>query len=191
MRSSFYFLAFVHLFLYVQSTGIKNINATNSSIVLNPIRFMPAPPVSSTDNKNINFSLFSKTNAQKISKAATKKKTLRPTSKPVTPSNSLLIYGDGDPTSGIGAVVKPQVVMVFWGSQWNTLSGDPVGADTILKNFFMNVGGSTWLKTTEQYCTGTISGSSSCSSGSSTYNYLLKEVIFEIFILIIFIVLFL
>ena len=107
--------------------------------------------------------------SQGMSNAAVRKKsTLRPT---LTPVNSLLIYGGGDPTSGIGAVVQPQIVMVFWGSQWNTQTGNSAGADTILKNFFMNVGGSIWLDTTSQYCTGTSSGSSSCNSGSSKYSF--------------------
>ena len=128
----------------------------------------------SNDDKNsddCDFNLLTKFNNQRISNAAVKKKsTLRPTLPPV---NSLLKYGGGDPTSGIGAVVKPQVAMVFWGSQWNTQTGNSAGADTILKNFFMNVGGSTWLHTTKEYCTGTSSGSSICSSVSSKYHFFL------------------
>ena len=134
-------------------------------------RCMLSPPVpeerdvSSSDN-----------NAQRMSSSSfrseivtpNRRYTLRPTPAPVVPVKPMLLYGGGDPTDHIGAIVNPKVVLVFWGSQWSTAAGDPYGSANLLKNFFMNIGGSAWLNTVTEYCNGAPYGSSTCPSISSS-----------------------
>lgn len=74
-----------------------------------------------------------------------------------------------------GAIIQnPRVYLVFWGSQWN--NNDPYGEATIISNFMRGVGGSAWLNTVTQYCSGVAVGSTSCTGGSKyivtlgTYN---------------------
>jgi hypothetical protein len=46
---------------------------------------------------------------------------------------------------------NPKIYIVFWGSSWNTSTGDPKGVATQLKNFLSIVGGSKWLNSVTQY----------------------------------------
>jgi serine protease len=46
---------------------------------------------------------------------------------------------------------NPKIYIVFWGSAWNTSSGDPNGVATRLKAFMGIVGGSRWNNSTTQY----------------------------------------
>lgn len=71
-----------------------------------------------------------------------------------------------------GAVeTAPLVYISWWGSQWNT--GFSTGgytsaqAQTYIKGFFSNVGGSSWDNIDTQYCQGTTVGSTTCTSGST------------------------
>jgi hypothetical protein len=45
----------------------------------------------------------------------------------------------------------PHIYIVFWGSAWNTSSGDPNGVAARLKSFMGIVGGSKWLNSVTQY----------------------------------------
>jgi len=63
---------------------------------------------------------------------------------------SELYYHGG--TGGVGVETAPKIYLVLWGSQWN--NNDPSGEETILKNFYSGVGGSSWLNTVTQYCEG-------------------------------------
>ena len=46
---------------------------------------------------------------------------------------------------------NPKIYIVFWGSSWNSGTGDPKGVATQLKNFLSIVGGSRWLNSVTQY----------------------------------------
>ncbi|HEY0384146.1 MAG TPA: hypothetical protein VGC72_18300 [Candidatus Elarobacter sp.] len=46
---------------------------------------------------------------------------------------------------------NPKIYVVFWGSAWNTTSGDPNGVAARLKGFLRIIGGSGWLNTVTQY----------------------------------------
>jgi hypothetical protein len=46
---------------------------------------------------------------------------------------------------------NPKMYVVFWGSSWNTSTGDPKGVATQLKNFLSIIGGSRWLNSVTQY----------------------------------------
>jgi serine protease len=45
----------------------------------------------------------------------------------------------------------PKIYVVFWGSSWNTSSGDPNGVAAKLKGFLGVIGGSRWLNSVTQY----------------------------------------
>lgn len=45
-------------------------------------------------------------------------------------------------TGGIGVETAPKIYLVLWGSQWT--NNDPSGEESILDNFYSNVGGSNW-----------------------------------------------
>jgi serine protease len=46
---------------------------------------------------------------------------------------------------------NPKMYVVFWGSSWNTSSGDPSGVAARMKSFLAIVGGSRWNNSTTQY----------------------------------------
>ena len=46
---------------------------------------------------------------------------------------------------------NPKMYVVFWGSSWNTSSGDPNGVAARMKAFLAIVGGSRWNNSTTQY----------------------------------------
>ena len=82
--------------------------------------------------------------------------------------------GTSDGSAGsIGVETAPTVYLVFWGSQWGTsgkntqglttLSNDPSGEATILQNFYLGVGGSSWNNSVTQYCQGVASGTVFCN----------------------------
>jgi hypothetical protein len=60
----------------------------------------------------------------------------------------------------------PTVYIDFWGAEWATgfTTGgySSASAQTYIETFFTNVGGSTWLDSTVQYCQGVATGSTSC-----------------------------
>lgn len=58
---------------------------------------------------------------------------------------SNLIYNGGP------VQTAPRLYVVFWGSAWNTSSGDPSGVAARLKAFYGVVGGSRWLNSVTQY----------------------------------------
>jgi hypothetical protein len=45
----------------------------------------------------------------------------------------------------------PKLYVVFWGSSWNTTTGDPNGVAAQLKAFYAAIGGSHWLNSVTQY----------------------------------------
>jgi serine protease len=45
----------------------------------------------------------------------------------------------------------PKLYVVFWGSAWNSSTGDPKGVAAQLKGFYRAIGGSTWLNSVTQY----------------------------------------
>ena len=45
----------------------------------------------------------------------------------------------------------PKMYVVFWGSSWNTSSGDPNGVASRMKSFLGIIGGSKWLNSVTQY----------------------------------------
>jgi hypothetical protein len=45
----------------------------------------------------------------------------------------------------------PKLYVVFWGSSWNTSTGDPAGVAAQLKAFYAAIGGSGWLNSVTQY----------------------------------------
>jgi len=59
-------------------------------------------------------------------------------------STSLNYYGGPVQTA-------PKLYVVFWGSSWNSASGDPQGVATRLKSFYGLIGGSKWLNSVSQY----------------------------------------
>jgi hypothetical protein len=56
-----------------------------------------------------------------------------------------LLYGGGP------VQTAPKLYVVFWGSGWNSSSGDPNGVMPVLKSFFAAIGGSKWLNSVTQY----------------------------------------
>lgn len=55
--------------------------------------------------------------------------------------------------------VTPHIYLSFWGPEWASL-GD---AESYVSGFFGNVGGSSWLATTTQYCQNVPAGTTDCS----------------------------
>jgi hypothetical protein len=54
-----------------------------------------------------------------------------------------------------GAIqTNPKMYVVFWGSSWNSSTGDPKGEASYLKSFLSIIGGSAWLNTVTQYTNG-------------------------------------
>jgi hypothetical protein len=45
----------------------------------------------------------------------------------------------------------PKMYVVFWGSSWNTSTGDPKGVAARMKSFLGIIGGSKWLNSVTQY----------------------------------------
>jgi serine protease len=45
----------------------------------------------------------------------------------------------------------PNLYVVFWGSAWNTSTGDPHAEKTLLTKFYGAIGGSKWLNSVTQY----------------------------------------
>ena len=56
-----------------------------------------------------------------------------------------LLYGGGPITTA------PKLYVVFWGSGWNSTTGDPNGVQSVLKNFYAAIGGHSWLNSVTQY----------------------------------------
>jgi hypothetical protein len=56
-----------------------------------------------------------------------------------------LLYGGGP------IQTAPKLYVVFWGSGWNSSSGDPNGVQAVLKNFYAAIGGHSWLNSVTQY----------------------------------------
>lgn len=62
--------------------------------------------------------------------------------------------------NGGPVMTDPKVYVVYWG--WTS---DPNGEAPYLNAFLGNVGGSSWMNITTQYCSGVATGSTSCGSG--------------------------
>lgn len=71
-------------------------------------------------------------------------------------TTSQLLYRGG------GVAVAPQVFLVLFGSQW--IGRDPSGEANLLTKFLAGVGGTAWINSVTQYCSGVSSGSSSCDT---------------------------
>jgi hypothetical protein len=56
-----------------------------------------------------------------------------------------LIYGSGP------VQTAPKLYVVYWGSAWNSSSGDPDGMKSYLNSFLSKVGGTSWNATVTQY----------------------------------------
>ncbi len=67
-------------------------------------------------------------------------------------------------------LTKPAAYIVFWGSEWvNGFSGGGYTsqqAQTYNVDFMRNLGGSSWLRTTSQYCQGVASGTTTCPASA-------------------------
>ena len=99
----------------------------------------------------------------------------------LNPSREARPGGGARPTSNLtyhGGPVQQgtSVYLVFWGSWWNStvttgtsgsLSFTNTMAQTYVKDFFGNVGGSNWIGTDTQYCQGVAIGTVNCGSGGS------------------------
>lgn len=94
-----------------------------------------------------------------------------PASSPILPypASNLLYHGGGVATN-------PHVYLDFWGPQWTNPS-DPNWKDAggftgqqaqaYVTDFFKAAGGSPWLNTVTQYCSGVATNASSCGPGST------------------------
>jgi Putative Ig domain len=91
-------------------------------------------------------------------------------------------YGGGN--FGVGVTTgKPQVYLIFWGTQWGTAStnssgyatysGDPKGMAPDLQAFFAGLGtnGETWSGIATQYCEGIAAGSKTCPTSAPHVAY--------------------
>jgi hypothetical protein len=85
----------------------------------------------------------------------------RAKAKPTRTNN--LAYRGG--IGGIGVETAPKVYLVLWGSQWN--GNDPSGEASLLKSFFPDASGSSWLASVTQYCQGVASGTVFCNGGTA------------------------
>lgn len=56
-----------------------------------------------------------------------------------------LLYGGGP------IATAPKLYVVFWGSAWNSTTGDPNGVQSVLKSFYAAIGGHSWLNSVTQY----------------------------------------
>ena len=56
-----------------------------------------------------------------------------------------LLYGGGP------VQTAPKLYVVFWGSGWNSSSGDPNAVMPVLKGFYGAIGGHSWLNSVTQY----------------------------------------
>ena len=61
----------------------------------------------------------------------------------------------------------PKVYVVYWGSAWNTSTGDPHGVHAYYDKYMAAIGGSQWLNTVKQY---TQSNGTHVGNASSIYN---------------------
>jgi hypothetical protein len=71
-----------------------------------------------------------------------------------------------------GAVqTAPAVYVVFWGSQWT--GNDPSGEAPALQQFLSGLYGTrdTWSTSTTQYCQGVVTGSTTCTAGSTAISH--------------------
>jgi hypothetical protein len=62
-----------------------------------------------------------------------------------TQATSPLLYNGGP------IQTAPHMYVVFWGSSWNTSTGDPQGVASRMKSFLSIIGGSSWLNSVTQY----------------------------------------
>jgi serine protease len=62
-----------------------------------------------------------------------------------TEATSPLLYHNGP------VQTNPKMYIVFWGSSWNTSTGDPKGVAARMKSFLGIIGGSRWLNSVTQY----------------------------------------
>jgi hypothetical protein len=60
-------------------------------------------------------------------------------------SGGPLVYGGGP------VQTAPHLYVVFWGSAWNSASGDPNGVMPLLKSYYAAIGGHSWLNSVTQY----------------------------------------
>ncbi|HEX6547509.1 MAG TPA: fibronectin type III domain-containing protein [Candidatus Dormibacteraeota bacterium] len=72
-----------------------------------------------------------------------------------------MTYGGGSPR---GAILAPIAYLVFWGDWTSTAS--QVTTHNFTRNFFTDVGGTSWLHTVTQYCSGAVATAASCGTGT-------------------------
>jgi serine protease len=65
--------------------------------------------------------------------------------------------------AGASVEVTPHIYLSFWGPEWTTLT-DAEKAQSYTSGFFSNVGGSSWLNTTTQYCKSVPASTVDCST---------------------------
>ena len=85
-----------------------------------------------------------------------------------TKTNRLAVQAP-QPLKYLGGPVinNPRAYLVFWGSQW--INNDPSNEAAIIISFMNGVGGSAWLNTATQYCSGGAVGSTTCTAGMYLY----------------------
>jgi hypothetical protein len=77
-----------------------------------------------------------------------------------TMASGNLLYGGGS------IQTNPKMYVVFWGSAWNSSSGDPNGVANRLRSFLGVIGGSGWLNSVTQY---TQSGGAHVGNASGSF----------------------
>jgi serine protease len=94
-------------------------------------------------------------------------------------TTTALSYQGG--VGGVGVTTgKPQVYLVFWGTQWGTetttnniasFSGDPMGMAPRLQQLYQGLGtnGETWSGVVTQYCQGVATGATSCPAANAQH----------------------
>jgi hypothetical protein len=68
---------------------------------------------------------------------------------------------------GASVEVNPKIYLSFWGPEWTALT-DAQNAQTYVHDFFSDLGGSSWLGTTSQYCDKVPAGTVDCPPMSAT-----------------------
>jgi hypothetical protein len=81
--------------------------------------------------------------------------------------NRTVFLHSADPTGAVGP--DPHVILIFWGSGWNTAAGDPRHAKSALINLFDSLVGTqdTWSTILSQYCAGLPVGTTRCGTAGT------------------------
>ncbi len=94
-------------------------------------------------------------------------------------ANDLLYHGGNAGSGAIGVETPPAAYVVFWGPEWangftitdvNGVQYSSQQLQSYVTSFLTNVGGTSWLATTSEYCKNVPAGTTECSTvGNATY----------------------